>query len=146
MVYKIIVPASSVLLRCDDNMEACRKFLYFFLNGVGDGNAVHEIFQTFLCFVRKRFFATSQQYFYFYFVSFGKEFFRLIFFEFEIVSVGSEADSNTLCLNLLLFRFRLLHLFHLLVLEFSVIKDATYRRLGLRRDFYEIKFLFFCLC
>jgi hypothetical protein len=59
--------------------------------------------------------------------------------EFKIVGIGVRPKPNLFNLLGLLFATRLFFFFLLLVAEFSVVYNLTYRRVGLGRNFYKIQ-------
>jgi hypothetical protein len=122
-------------------MEAGREPFDVFFHLIRNSDALDEGLERFFGFVWQSLFAAAQKDFHLNLVAFAEEFLRLSLFELEIVSIGTEADANTLSLYLFLFGFSLLYLLGLLVLELTVIEDTAHRWLSLRRNLNQIQFL-----
>ena len=79
----------------------------------------------------------------FYFIPFGKEIFGVAELELEIVLAGFRAEADFFELLFHRVGLHLLFLFSFLVEEFVVVHNAGHRRIGIWRNFNQIKFYFF---
>ena len=73
-------------------------------------------------------------------MNFFQKFFRLIFFEIQVMSVSADADADPFYFNFFLFSFVEPFLLGLLVLVFPIIHYLADRRFGDRSDFHQVQF------
>ena len=84
-------------------------------------------------------FPTAKPQCYFYLVTIFDEAAKITHFDLVIIFVSSRPKFHFLDLDLLLLLLGLMRLFRCLVLEFADIHDSANRRLGQRRNFYQIQ-------
>lgn len=139
--FKFIID-NRCLLGHDEDAESARPPSYVLLDLVGDGDRFYEGKEILFRFVAHRLLAAAEHQVDLHLVALEHEFLGLGFFEKEIVLFGSVAETDTLGLDLLLFRLGDLSLLCLLVLEFAVVGDTTDRRYGLRGNLDDIEAFF----
>ena len=126
----------------DEGIKPHRTAFDFFFETMGDRDALDEFYQAQSCFFLHGLFSTTEYYFEFNFVALGEEFLGLCFLEEEIVASGAEADADAFGFYFALLSFLLLFLLGLAVLEFTIVSNLAYRRLGQGGYFHQVSFLF----
>jgi len=119
------------------------KFFDFLLDFIRDGNAFYKFQKIVFGQISAGFFSSSKHYFNFDFMAFPEKFFRLVFFKYKIVVIGSHADSDTFHIGFFLLGFILPFFFGFLILVFPKIHDLANRRISLGRYFNQVKNFFF---